>query len=183
MSKPTNKENVEILSFKADPPLFEVVGNPEREDVQELCRTLINYGANPMLWGDRDIPDFIVRAGNGVILIREEGEIKLILSQDLKPGQQILCVQSYRQKLTPQELQIIRRSSLFLYGLESELDELRYSPEQKESMKRRMLSTFNRQVAKQSNQKAGPSTTIGDDVLAKKISKAEHILQAETCLT
>ena len=112
-----------------------------------------------MLWGDRDIPDFLARIGKGFALILENGEKKLIFSHDLEPGQQILCVQSYRQDLTTQELTILRRSSLFLYGLDKELDDLRYSPEQKESMKRRIISSFKRQIAKQV---PNPSGVIGD---------------------
>jgi hypothetical protein len=174
MTKPVNVDNVEIMSFKTEPPFFEVVGNPEREDVQTVCRTLINYGASPMLWGDRDIPEFFAKVGNGFALVRQEGELKLVFLDELATGQQILCVQSYRQELTPQQLQILRRSSLFLYGLEGELDELRYSPEQKESMKRRMLSSFNRQVAKQLKP-SRPSFAVGDEVPAKKRKETEEV--------
>lgn len=174
MSKPVNVDNVEIMSFKTEPPFFEVVGNPEREDVQTICRTLINYGASPMLWGDRDIPEFFAKIGNGFALVRQEGELKLVFIDELATGQQILCVQSYRQKLSSQQLQVLRRSSLFLYGLEAELDELRYSPEQKESMKRRMLSSFNRQVA---NPKLNPRPSIdgGDKVPSKKRKDTEEV--------
>jgi hypothetical protein len=169
MAKPINAHNVELLSFKfKEPPFFEVVGNPERKEIQEICRTLINYGASPMLWGDRDIPDFLAKVGKGFALVDDNGERKLVDMHNIKIGQKTLCLQTYRTPLNAIELKVLRRCSLFLYGLDGELDELRYSPEQKESMKRRMLSSFNPQIAKcQGQSNTRPSFVVGDEIPPK----------------
>jgi hypothetical protein len=142
MSQSVNVANIDILEKIKDPPLFEVVGNPDREDVQWMCRSLINIKANPMLWGDATPPFHAMSTRNGFAFIEAEGRRALIHTIHLKKSDKVLCLQSYRSSVGADLMETLRVHSLWLYGIDPNSEGHSYSEEEKSLMKERTKKMF-----------------------------------------
>lgn len=168
----SNIDNIKILKRSVAPPLFEVVGDPAMEDVRLLCTSLIRYGANPMLWADRQIPMSIVSAGNGFAFIERSGSRQLINTANVLVSDKVLCLQTYSSDVPPHEIESLRICSHFLYNLEQH----EFTDEQRFSMKNRILSSFERKLSNGKYDKSIHS----DEYIAQMVERTEAFLNPPT---
>lgn len=98
-------------------PEFDVLGSTNKDVVNQTLSNLINAGAQPMSWGDRN-PPYLENLLQKPCLIYDGENLKAYDKDSEKPAiDSIVCIQSYNKELNVDQLEVLINYSKHLYKI------------------------------------------------------------------